>query len=80
MENYIEIMIGQPKFKKMETKKWYKNGQAHRDNDLAAIIDKNGDHYWFKNNGLHRDNDLAAIIYYDGRQCWYKNGVQYYPI
>jgi hypothetical protein len=47
---------------------------------LAAIIDKNGDHYWFKNNGLHRDNDLAAIIYYDGRQCWYKNGVQYYPI
>jgi hypothetical protein len=60
---------------------WYKNGEFHRDNDLAAIIFSNGNKYWYKNGEFHRDNDLPAVILArSGRKKWYKNGVEYNAI
>ena len=54
---------------------WYKNGIVNRDNDLPAVIYRNGTKKWVKNGLLHRDNDLPAIIYLHGRKFWYKYGV-----
>jgi len=35
------------------TKSWYnKDGKLHRDNDLPAVIYKDGIKYWFKNGNL----------------------------
>jgi antitoxin component YwqK of YwqJK toxin-antitoxin module len=53
---------------------WYKNGKLHRDNDLPALIYKDGDKLWYKNDKLHRDNDLPSIILINGDKFWYKNG------
>ncbi len=57
--------------------RWYKNGKAHRDNDLPAMIYTNGTQYWYKNGRQHRDNDLPAVITIVGDQFWYKNGVRH---
>jgi len=56
---------------------WYKNGEYHRDNDLPAVIQANGEQRWYQYGKLHRDNDLPAIIYYNGDQFWYKNGLSH---
>ena len=57
-----------------ENKLWYKNGKAHRDNDLPAVIWKDGAQFWFQNGKCHRDNDLPAIIYSNENKYWYKDG------
>jgi hypothetical protein len=59
---------------------WYKNGKAHRDNDLPAIIYIDKTRIWCKNGNYHRDNDLPAVIWWDGDQFWYKNGIKYIPL
>jgi antitoxin component YwqK of YwqJK toxin-antitoxin module len=60
---------------------WYKNGLAHRDNDLPAKIEyKEGQKIrcqWCVNGKWHRSDDLPAIIHYtDGQKTdeyWYKD-------
>jgi hypothetical protein len=55
---------------------YFRNGKLHRDNDLPAVINANGDKYWYKNGFKHRDNDLPAIIHNDcGEKIWYKDGL-----
>ncbi len=56
------------------TKRWYKDGKLHRDNDLPAIVYHTGRNVWYKNGKLHRDNDLPAVNFADGYKEWYKNG------
>ena len=56
------------------TKRWYKNGRIHRDNDLVAVICKTGKQIWYQNGQIHRDNDLPAVIYANGSKLWYQNG------
>jgi len=46
----------------------------HRENDLPAVIWKDGANVWYKNGKLHRENELPACIYNDGTKFWYKNG------
>lgn len=54
-------------------KKWYKNDELHRDNDLPAV-----EHQYFKEwwkDGLrHRDNDLPAVEYSnkEHKEWWLK--------
>lgn len=59
---------------KFGTLRWYKDGKEHRDGDLPAWIDADGNQYWFKDGKLHRDGDLPAIIGANGTQIWYKDG------
>jgi antitoxin component YwqK of YwqJK toxin-antitoxin module len=55
--------------------KWYnRDGQLHRNGDLPALIDKDGNQCWYKDGKLHRDGELPAVIYADGTQHWYKDG------
>ena len=68
------------KLKLLETSKkiygdhyWHKNGLLHRDNDLPAVIHRDGTKQWYQNGLLHRDNDLPAMIYSNGSKCWYQN-------
>ena len=55
------------------TKRWYLNGNIHRENDESAIEYANGDKEWWINGKLHRENDQPAIIY-SFYKLWYKNG------
>jgi hypothetical protein len=54
---------------------WYQNNLIHRDKDLPAIIDNEGNKFWYQNNLIHRDNDLPAVIKKDGSKFWYQNGL-----
>ena len=55
---------------------WLLNGKRHRDNDLPAIVYKDGSKQWFWNGDRHRENDLPAIIIAgeDGAQYWFHKG------
>jgi hypothetical protein len=52
----------------------FKDGKAHRDDDLPAIEYANGSKAWYTNGNLHRDNGLPAIEYTNGDKNWYVNG------
>jgi antitoxin component YwqK of YwqJK toxin-antitoxin module len=58
-------------------KKWFKDGNLHRDSDLPAFINTYGTKIWFKNGVIYRDGDLPAIIHNLGTQEWYKNGLKH---
>lgn len=53
------------------SRRWYRNGELHRDNDLPAAIDYNGSCFWYQNGKLHRDNDLPAVEWNDGARRWF---------
>jgi len=55
-------------------KRWYKNGQRHREGDLPAVKYANGDLEWWFNNELSRDGDLPAVICNNGHKEWYNKG------
>jgi len=67
-------LLEEYKIDEYETQFWFKNGKRHRDNDLPAVIYKNGIQGWYKNGRLHRDNDMPAEIYPNGDLLWYKKG------
>jgi len=57
------------------TKRWFNNaGELHRENDLPAVIFKNGTKVWWKNGKRHRENDMPAIIREYGSKEWFVNG------
>ena len=53
------------------TKKWYLNGQLHRE-DGPAVELANGDKEWYKNGKWHRE-DGPALERADGTKHWCKN-------
>ena len=53
---------------------WYKEGKAHRDNDLPSMLLGEGVQMWYCEGELHRENDLPAIIFQNGDRVWYKEG------
>ena len=53
---------------------WRREGEAHRDNDLPAVVYANGTQVWYLRGQLHRDGDRPAIIYDYGTQVWYQRG------
>ena len=59
----------------IETKKWHKDGELHRE-DGPAIIKANGTKSWYINGKQHRE-DGPACIDADGSKYWYINGVKY---
>jgi hypothetical protein len=54
------------------TKRWYKNGELHRE-DGPAVEYTNGTKHWYQNNLLHRD-DGPATEHANGDKYWYQNG------
>lgn len=54
------------------TKKWYVNGELHRD-DGPAVEYEDGSKSWYLNGNLHRENG-PAIEYVNGHKEWYING------
>lgn len=54
----------------------FRGNELHRDNDLPAVIFKDGQSQWYKNNVLHRENGKPAITYSD-RKCYeyWENGI-----
>ncbi len=64
-----------PEIDKNGTQRWYnKAGKRHRDNDMPAVIYKNGTSWWYKNGVWHRENNLPAKIWANGYKAWYTNG------
>jgi hypothetical protein len=56
-------------------KRWFNaKGECHRDNDLPAIEDINGNKAWYVNGERHRDNDLPATESTYGYKEWFVNG------
>jgi antitoxin component YwqK of YwqJK toxin-antitoxin module len=48
-------------------------GQLHREGDLPAQIDSNGDVRYYKNGSLHRDGNQPAVIT-SNLEAYYKHG------
>ena len=48
------------------TKKWYLNGQLHRDDDLPAVAYKNGSECWYIRGTRHREYNKPAVILCNG--------------
>ncbi len=57
------------------TKKWFKNGDLHRE-DGPAIEWADGTKIWYVDGKLHRE-DGPAIEYASGSKEWYRNGSRY---
>lgn len=58
-----------------EGSRWYLDGKLHREGDLPAWIDADGDQWWFQNGLRHRDGDQPAWISQDeSTKEWYQNG------
>ena len=53
---------------------WFYSGKLHRDNDLPAIVYKNGTQSWYKNGLAHRENDFPAFMFKSGTKYWYYQG------
>ena len=51
-------------------KRWYVNGEFHRDGDLPAEEYANGTKCWWVNGERHRDGGLPAFVSSDGEKCW----------
>jgi hypothetical protein len=58
------------------TKRWYKDGIIHRDNDLPAKEYQSGTRLWFQHGKPHRDGDRPAKESYlnGGYSVWYRHG------
>ena len=69
MSNYIEYIV---KVYDDRTKKWYLNGNLHRE-DGPAIEWPSGNKEWCLN-GKHHREDGPAIVYSTGTKKWYVNG------
>ena len=54
------------------TKKWYLNGELHRE-DGPAVEWADGDKQWYLNDKLHRE-DGPACEWATGYKSWYLNG------
>jgi len=54
--------------------KWYQEGMLHRDNDLPAIISRDGVQQWFQNDLRHRDKGRPAVVFPNGEKWWCKEG------
>ena len=54
------------------TKRWYLNGECHRE-DGPAVEYADGGKQWFLNGNLHRE-DGPAVEYADGGKEWFLNG------
>lgn len=64
----------QPSVLTAEKRYWEdSNANTHREDDLPAIENENGDREWYKNGALHRDGDLPAKTTSE-EQRWYKYG------
>ncbi len=60
---------------KTKSIEWFKNGQAHRDNDLPGMVEANGNLSWWFEDEIHRDGDLPALTTVNGEQIWWKHGI-----
>jgi len=49
----------------------YKNGVIHRDDDLPAVLHKNGTLFWLKDGKTHRKGG-PAVLFKDGETQWYQ--------
>lgn len=67
-QNYTGMIIDQS-----ETKRWYKNGVHHRDEDLPSVIYSNGKECWYQNGDLHRTVGPASKTP-DGYMVYYIKG------
>ena len=61
----------------LKAKIWYKHGLIHRENDLPAIINKNGSEEWYQGGLRHRDNGPAFVYEQYNCELWYKNNLQH---
>lgn len=71
---FIRHRVDLPAVEDVKCKYWYLHGKRHRDNDLPAVENANGDKAWYVDGRRHRDNGLPAIERADGRKYWYVHG------
>ena len=53
------------------------HGKRHRDEDLPAVVFRNGRALWYQHGKKHRGDGLPAEIWKDGTQIWYTSGNRY---
>ena len=64
-----------PQARSADGKEWKDaEGLYHRDHDLPAVIDKDGQLEWYRHGANHRDHDRPAVIEADGGLFWYQRG------
>lgn len=52
---------------------WYQNGKLHRDDDLPAVVENDGEKKkWYQNGVLHRDSKPAVMC--EVGEEWWRNG------
>ena len=69
-------ILKQPQIDEFGTEIWRDfDGQYHRDNDLPAMIYKNGNKYWFKHGKLHNLNGPATEEI-DGEKEYWIEGIK----
>jgi len=66
------------------SKAWHKNGKLHRENDLPAVIQENGDLAWWIDGKQHRDDDKdgnpqPARTTHLGEKDYFKHDKTYFP-
>lgn len=74
-EDKTHNLNGPAQIYKNGTKKWYKNGELHREGG-PAVEWSDGDRYWYYEGILHRCLG-PAIEEKDGIKKWYYKGVEY---
>jgi hypothetical protein len=68
----LRLMIAKSGTKRYCTKRYYKEGELHRDGDEPAIEYSDGTKYYYKEGLPHRDGDKPAIEWPDGTKYYYK--------
>ena len=81
VKSWIDYIFKHPNFTgslidKDDDVAYYQNGEAHRDNDLPAIVHSDGTKHWQKNGKLHRENG-PALIFPNGDCIWHLKGILY---
>jgi len=58
----------------LDSTHYYKDGFSHRENDLPAIIWKDGGLTWCKDGLPHREGGKPAMVFADGRELFFVDG------
>ncbi len=53
-------------------KRWYRDNELHRDDDLPAVELINGNKIWFQKGQRHRENDKPAVELSNGTKVWFQ--------
>ncbi len=75
-EEVEEVFASAQKINKYCAWWWDSEGEYHRDDDLPALVWKDGGQHWYLRGNPHRGDGLPACISADGTMAWFEYGVK----